>query len=65
MSLAEEFSILLNPKTIPTPHLRRMGCKHYDSLAAATESRETPESLRLSEMPGVVGDADRHESRRT
>ena len=41
------------------------GCKHYASLAAAAESRESPESLRLSEMPGVVGDADRHESRRT
>ena len=42
-----------------------MGCKHYDPLAAASESRETPESLRLSEMPCVVGDAGRHESRRT
>ena len=30
-NLADEFSILLNPKTILTPHLCRKGCKHYDS----------------------------------
>jgi hypothetical protein len=30
--LAKEFSVLLNPKTILTPHLCRKGCKHYDSV---------------------------------
>jgi hypothetical protein len=29
-TLAEEFSVLLNPKTTLTPHLCRKGCKHYD-----------------------------------
>jgi len=31
-SLAEEFTPLMNPKTILTPHLCRKGCKHYDSV---------------------------------
>jgi len=31
-SLAEEFAVLLNPKTILTPHLCRKGRKHYDSV---------------------------------
>jgi len=31
-SLAEEFAVLLNPKTVLTPHLCRKGCKHYDSV---------------------------------
>lgn len=31
-AMAEEFSVLLNPKTILTPHLCRKGCKHYDSV---------------------------------
>jgi hypothetical protein len=30
--LAKEFSVLLNPKAILTPHLCRKGCKHYDSV---------------------------------
>jgi len=30
--LAEEFAVLLNPKTTLTPHLFRKGCKHYDTM---------------------------------
>ena len=30
--MAAEFSVLLNPKTVLTPHLCRKGCKHYDSV---------------------------------
>jgi hypothetical protein len=31
-AMAEEFAVLLNPKTILTPHVYRKGCKHYDSV---------------------------------
>ena len=31
-AMAEESAVLLNPKTILTPHLCRKGCKHYDSV---------------------------------
>ncbi len=31
-ALADEFAVLLNPKTTLTPHLCRKGCKHYDSV---------------------------------
>ena len=31
-AMAEEFAVLLNPKTTLTPHLCRKGCKHYDSV---------------------------------
>ena len=31
-AMAEEFAVLLNPKTILTPHLCRKGCKDYDSV---------------------------------
>jgi hypothetical protein len=31
-TLAQEFSVLLTPKTTLTPHLCRKGCKHYDSV---------------------------------
>ena len=30
-AMAEEFAVLLNPKTTLTPHLCRTGCKNYDS----------------------------------
>ena len=30
--LADEFSVLLDPKTTLTPHLCRKGCKHYDGV---------------------------------
>lgn len=30
-AMAEEFAVLLNPKTTLIPHLCRKGCKHYDS----------------------------------
>ncbi len=30
-AMADEFSVLLNPKTTLTPHLCRKGCKNYDS----------------------------------
>ena len=41
-AMAEEFSVLLNPKTTLTPHLCRKGCKHYDSVGnqKSSEFRE-------------------------
>ncbi len=41
-AMAEEFAVLLNPKTTLTPHLCRKGCKHYDSVGDPTspESKE-------------------------
>ena len=30
--MAEEFTVLLNPNTILTPHLCRKGCKNYDCV---------------------------------
>ena len=42
-NLADEFAVLLNPKTTLTPHLCRKGCKHYDSVG-------DPKSLEFREF---------------